>query len=114
MTIPTTINITRTRGDTFPFVMTITDSAGAAIDITGFSFLLTVDPSDEPADATGNVFQLVGAVIDAVNGKVQFTPSVADADNVGEFFHDTQQIDAASAVRTIAKGKYTLLQDITK
>ena len=112
--VPSQITIERVRGDTYPFVLSIQDAAGAPIDVTGFSFLLTVDPSDEPADATNNLFQLVGAIIDAANGKVQFTPTTLDADHVGEFFHDVQQTDGTGAIRTIAKGPYNLSQDITK
>lgn len=35
--------ITRTRGDTYPFTVTFRDSAGAVIDLTGASFILTVN-----------------------------------------------------------------------
>ena len=112
--VPSQITIERVRGDTFPFVFSIQDAAGAPIDITGFSFLLTVDPNPEPVDSSGNVFQLTGVVIDAANGKVQFAPSAVEADNVGEFFHDLQQTDGGGAIRTVAQGPFNLTQDITK
>ena len=109
------INITRTRGDTFPFVITLKDSAGAVIDVSADSFLLTVDPSESPTDNTANLFQLTGTLFtDGTDGKVQFEHSAGNADNVGEYFHDIEQTDGSSKIRTIARGDFILEQDITK
>ena len=111
----TTLNITRTRGDTFPMQFTLKDSSGTAIDITGFSFLMTVDPSAAPSDATGNLFQLTGTITDAVNGVFQFPISAMQADQTpGEYFHDVQMTDAGGFIRTIVTGTFTFEQDITK
>ncbi|RLE21487.1 MAG: hypothetical protein DRJ50_09125 [Actinobacteria bacterium] len=112
---PTQLTINRKRGDTFPFIISITDGAGAALPIAGFTFLLTVDPSAEPVDETNNVFQLTGTIFgDPNNGQVAFEPDVTAADHIGEFFHDVQMIDAATKKRTIAEGPYNMTQDITK
>ena len=112
--LPTSLTIERIRGDTFPFVFTLSDSSGNPIDITSFTFLLTVDPSEDPPNADNNLFVLTGSIIDAVNGKVEFAPSAVQADNIGEYFFDVQMTDASSAIRTIVKGPWTFTQDITK
>lgn len=112
---PTPIDYCRARGDTFAIQIKIENSAGGAIDIAGFSFLLTVDPSDEPLDDVNNVYQLTGTIDDAPNGLVSFAPSVGEAAAApGDFFYDIQQTDAGSLIRTIAKGEWQILQDITK
>ena len=115
MTKPAVLNLDRTRGDTFPHQISIKDTAGVAVNITGFTFLQTVDPSEEPTVAGDNLFQLTGVIDDGPNGLVSFAPDVTEANQTpAEYYHDIQMIDAGSAIRTIAKGKYTFLQDITK
>lgn len=113
---PVEINICISRGDTTPWTFTIkTGSPAAAINITGFSFLLTVDPSDEPSGSGNNLFQLLGTITDAPNGVVEFEMSAVQADQTpNTYFHDLQETDAAGKLRTIAKGKFIFEQDITK
>ncbi len=112
---PVAIDLCISRGDTTPWTFTILNSAGAAINITGFSFLLTVDPSDEPTSSANNLFQLTGTITDAANGVVQFELSAVQADQTPSvYFFDLQQTDGAGKLRTIAKGEYEFKQDITK
>lgn len=109
------IDICRTRGDTFPLDYTLRDDQGTAIDITTFSFKLTVDPSPDPTDASTNLFQLVATIVDGVNGRFQFPITTVQADQAPEtYFYDLQMIDGGGNIRTIAKGKFTFTQDITK
>lgn len=110
-----TINITRTRGDTFPFVILVKDSAGAAIDITSYTFALSVDPSEAPTDALANIINLAGTIDGAATlGRVMFTLDGTMANNLGEFFYDIQQVDDGGKLRTIARGDFIFEQDITK
>jgi hypothetical protein len=103
------------RGDTLPWTFTIKDSAGAAVNITGFSFLLTVDPSPEPTTSANNLFQLTGTITFPLSGIVQFEMSSVQADQVpGEYYFDLQMTDGAAKKRTVAKGKFVFEQDITK
>lgn len=115
MSAPTRINITRVRGDTYPFTFTIKDSGGAAVNITGCSFVLTVASLENPPDATTNVLQLAGTLADAAGGVVRFHPSALDADKPpGTYYFDVQMTDSVADVRTVVKGRYLVLQDITK
>lgn len=111
-------NITRKRGDTYADEWEVTsETTGAAIDITGYTFLLTVDPEKAPEDDTNNLFQITGVITDAENGLVEFAPSSVQADNLGSYFYDIQMIDDTSPTprkRTIDSGKYKFVQDITK
>ena len=112
---PEEIDICISRGDTVPWTFTVRDSAGSPVDITGFSFLLTVDPSDEPGSSTNNLFSLSGTITDALNGVVQFSMTAGQADQTpNEYFYDLQMTDGTAAIRTIAKGVFEFKQDITK
>ena len=108
-------NITRKRGDTYADELTLTSSStGLPIDITGYSFLLTVDTRQSPDDETTQVYQVVGTILSGANGRVEFAPSAPQADHVGDYYYDVQMLDGAGRKRTIVSGKYKYTQDITK
>ncbi len=107
--------ITRKRGDTYAETITITDTTGAVIDITGYTFKLTVDPEKAPASAANNLFSITGTILSAVAGTVEFAPSALQADQTpGTYYFDIQLIDGAGRIRTIALDKYIVVQDISK
>lgn len=109
------LNFTRKRGDTYSFVLSLKDAAGAALDITGASFLLTIDPSPSPESAVANIAQLTGSIVGAATlGQVRFDPTAPSVATVGVFFYDVQMTDSGSRVRTILVGQWTVEQDITK
>lgn len=109
------INFVRKRGDTYSFTLSLKDSAGAAIDITGSTFLLTIDPSPTPEDATNNVAQLTGVIVaPATNGQIRFDPDAASVGTVGVFFYDVEQTDSGGRIRTVLAGQWTVEQDVTK
>lgn len=115
MSKPEALDLFRTRGDTYPTQLIVKDENGVIIDITGFAFILTVDPSEEPIDALANLFALTGTIVDGPAGAVSFAPSVGEANQTpSEYYYDVQMTDLGGAIRTITKGRYTFLQDITK
>ena len=102
------------RGDSSAKGFIIQDSAGVAIDITGFTFKLTVNSEKDPSDATNEKFSIVGAITDAPNGKVAFSPTVTDTDITPDtYFYDIEQT-AGGAISTLIIGKALIIQDITK
>jgi hypothetical protein len=113
---PAEVDVEVTRRDSTPFSFTLQDEDGVAINITGYtSFTLTVDPSDEPSDALSNLFQLTAAFTSPASGTIVFSPSIANhTQDPGDYFFDVEQIDGSANVRTIIKGKYTILADITQ
>lgn len=105
------IPITRKRGDLYAEQITVVDKkTGLGKDITGNTFLMSVSTEEEPTGST-YLFQITGVVTDAANGVVEFTPSVSDADNVGDYFYDIQMLGPKE---TIMSGPYNVIQDITK
>lgn len=108
-------DIERKRGDTYPInYQVLSATTGLALDISGASFLLTVDPDDKPVNSDNNLFQLVGNITDAPNGLVDFPVSAGQSDNLGFYYHDIQMTDSSGFIRTIDAGKFVFKEDITK
>ena len=116
---PTRDDICIWRGDTPVIFVTIRErnadgTQGDPIDVTGYSFRMTVDVSSEPSNSSNNLFSLTGSIVDASIGKVQFQPTEAQTDNVGEFFYDIQMVTTTPSVRTVLWGSFDIIQDISK
>lgn len=109
-------DIRRKRGDTYAEELEITSSTtGLVLDITGYSFVLTVDPEQFPSTSDNNLMSVTGSITDAVNGLVEFAPTALDADQTpGSYYYDIQMTDAAGRVRTIQEGRFIIIQDISK
>ncbi len=105
------------RGDSYPLELEITNSdTEEIIDIVGCSFLLTVDSLKSPPDNTTKVFEVAGVLDDDTStGRVSFTPSATSTDlTPGTYYYDLQITDSSSNIRTVSKGKWKIIQDITK
>jgi hypothetical protein len=108
-------DLLRRRGDTFADEFEITsETTGLAIDISSYSFLMTVATKSNPADNSLKLFEITGNKTDSANGLVEFAPTVSDTNRVGVFYYDIQMTDGASRIRTVETGKYEIKQDITK
>jgi len=103
------------RGDSYPLVLTIKDKATkSVIDITGYSFILTVSSIEDPIDDTTKIFEVNGVLDnDPTTGVVTFTPTQTDFP-AGTYYYDVQMTDASGNIRTIAKNIWNQTQDITK
>ncbi len=102
------------RGDSDAKGFIVQDAAGAAVNIAGFSFRLTVNTDKDPAPGT-QLFTVTGVIIDAANGKVAFAPTIVDtAQTPGKYFYDVEQTNATGAISTIIKGACQIIQDISK
>ncbi len=112
----TIIDLERVRGDDHPIAFQLFKADGVTPEpVTGFTFLMTADPSDEPVDNTNNLWQLTGVITDGANGKFEFRPSITNMDlAIDTHFYDVQMIDGGAFKRTPIRGKLTIEQDITK
>lgn len=111
-------DLTFYRGDTYPVEYTIKDkSDGSAINITGYNFTMTVNTEKDPpgTDISNQLFTVAGNITDAVNGKVEFTPTSTNTDQTaGTYYYDVQMVDGSGNIRTIVKAKFKITYDITK
>ena len=104
------------RGDDFPSQFKIVeDDEVTPIDITSWSFTLTVDPNKNPASDATNLFAVVGILDDPLLGLVSFAPTSSNTDlAVKKYWYDIQQIDGGGKKRTIVKDRFVIEMDITK
>lgn len=108
-------NIEYGRGDSFEKLIIVTDSDNLPVDITGCTFSLTVDERENPDDVSTRVFVVIGTIVDAENGKVEFAPTSTDTNiDPKSYFYDIEMISASSRKITLIKGKFIIVQDITK
>lgn len=111
---PAEVNIVRFRGDTWAPEFEV-QQAGAAYDITGHTFKLSVNPRRGPADASAQAFQVAGVVVDGAAGLVRFPLTGIEAGIApGVYYFDVQETNASAEVRTLVVGTWTVSQDITK
>ena len=107
-------NVCWGRGDSAARGFIMLDAAGAAVNITGFTFRLTVNTEPDPAPGT-ELFSVVGVITDASAGKVGFAPTTTDTDQTpGEYFYDIEQTDGGGLIDTVIKGICEIIQDISK
>lgn len=107
--------ITRYRGDTASDIINVTDANGDAIDVTGYTFYLTVNTERNPTDDSNQLFQITGTIVGSPINTVFFTPSSVQADQTpGRYYYDIQMEDSSGRIKTLQKGTYKFLQDITK
>jgi hypothetical protein len=115
--------IARKRGDTAPdkiFVTDPEDPAQGPLDITGFSFRMTVNTEQDPEPVGPPIIgvelvSIAGTITNPTGGEVEFPWSAGEADQVPEdYFYDIQQTDTTGRILTIAKERYQFQQDVTK
>lgn len=113
-TADSTKTICWARGDSDAKGFIVKTAAGVVVDISGFSFRLTVNTEKNPAPGT-QLFTVVGIITDAAAGKVGFAPTAVDTDQTpSKYFYDIEQTDGSGAISTLIKGKCEIIQDISK
>ncbi len=103
------------RGDSAAKGFTVQDSAGVAVDITGFTFKLTVNTEKKPTDVTNQQFTITGVIVVALDGTVSFSPLTSETDiTPGTYYYDIEQTDGGGKIDTLIVGKCLIIQDISK
>lgn len=101
------------RGDTFDLNLTFLDSAGDAVNLTGYTFKLTAKPSKSLADNGTGVVQVSGSIVSAANGTalIRITKE-ATAAMLGVYFYDAQYV-VGSVIKTFMRGRIVISEDVT-
>lgn len=103
-------NIAMVQGDNKVLSITVTDAAGAAVDLTDATIRWHMSKSvnKRPAaleKATGSGI----TITDAANGVFTVTLDSADTESLrGLFYHEVEVIDGSGNVSTVTKGKITI------
>ncbi len=110
----TKLDLSVYRGDGRKKVFTVKNAKGKPENIFGWTgFKLTVNTLQNPPDDTTQVSQVTGQLkSNGLDGKIEFPTDMLLAS--GNFFYDIQALDQDSLPVTLAAGKYTVIQDITK
>lgn len=121
---PTECDVERRRGDTKTFSIRLKDSSGNALDVTGYTALLTINtdkaPDIDSSPQVGTqVFQAVGVAGSSpgTDGVLSFPMAQFGGSpyvDVGSYFYDVQVTDSVGEIFTPLIGKFKVIQDITK
>lgn len=115
LTGPKEADLKYVRGDTKPFQVALTDSTGAAVDVTGYTVLWTISTRKNPDDIVDQVLSLAGSIVNPASaGRFEFAPTANDTNLVGDYYYDIQVTNDVGKKETILKGMVTFVQDITK
>ena len=100
--------------DTVNIDITVKDSAGSVVDITGYTFFFTVKAADTDADANALITKDVTSHTDAANGETRIALTPTDTNvATGNHYYDIQMKDASGNITTITADRFYVTQDIT-
>ena len=104
------------RADTRAQLFTFKDSTGAVIDVSGSTFVLTVNSEKNPLLTTNEQFAIVGTQPGGgTDGVVSFEPAALDTDidTTLKYYYDIEET-AGSQIATRIKAVCRIVQDISK
>jgi len=101
--------------DTENIVVTVKDSDGVAIDITGYTFWLTIKTLEAQADSDAVLQKEITTHTNPTGGITTFpiTSAESGAIEVGDYQYDIQMKSAANDISTLVRGTFIIEQDIT-
>ena len=113
---PADCPLERVRGDSKLLQVVLKDTAGVAIDVTGYTGTWTIDTLKDPPDANTNVVTISGIPTGTpIDGIIEFSPTAVEMDITPQsYFYDIEITDAASKTNTVIKSKIKIIQDISK
>lgn len=107
-------DLTIYEGEDKVWTVTITDSAGDPIDITGWTFLFVVKRKIGDADSDAIIDKEITSHSDPTNGVTEITLVEADTEDLnGVFLYDYQRLDSSTNRRVILKkANFTIEQRV--
>jgi hypothetical protein len=112
MAVPSTQNLTITRGDTESVVVNLKDGANLPINITGRTYRAQIRlTKDSSTVATA----FICAITSAVDGQITCTLNAGDSATLaaGKYYWDFEE-NNAGIVTTILAGSVTVLADVSR
>ena len=117
--MPETVTLKIVGGNTVNFILTFTDDAGTAIDITGWTVWMTVKENINDADASAKIQKKVTSHTTPLSGITTITMSATEtaglltSTTVGRYIHDIQIKNASSEIYTIEIGPFLVETRVT-
>lgn len=104
------------RGDDWTVKLVVRDADNVVIDITGYTYWLTLKSDVAEADPGDAQVSVTPPAQDAVQGTVYLTIPRAQTDLLtpGTYKYDVQQVDTTGRVTTLLIGKVRVVADITR
>ena len=102
-------------GDDKEYAVAFTDGDGVAIDITGWTVILTIKDNEDDGDADALVQVKQTSHTNPTAGQTTITiPRSTTIDlTAGSYYYDIQITNATGKVKTITKGSANILKHIT-
>ena len=98
------------RGDTRVLEIPIVDAAGVPVDVTNWTFVLSLALVRGQTPAV----QVDGTIVDAAGGLVQFELTPIETAAVGNYYYDVQgTTPAPERVYTVDFGRIHIVQDVS-
>lgn len=110
-----THNLSIDQGDDETLAITRQDADGNAIDISGYTYWLTVKADINDSDADAEVQKQVTTHVDAANGRTDITLTASDTEPLaGNYHYDIQEKTNAGNINTLMHGTLTVREDVTE
>lgn len=101
--------------DSYSFPITLEQSNGEPLDITGYTIFFTVKAMASAEDSTAIIQKNITEHTDPTEGESLITLTSTDTDQTaGEYWYDVQIKSPSGNITSCEAGKFEILQDITK
>jgi len=103
------------RGDTRTITVTVKNSAGSLVNLTGYTMRMTVKSDKTSADSAA-IISKTATITDPTTGVGTFALTVTDTtQTAGIYYYDVQISNSTPSVYTvIAPTTFTIIEDCTK
>jgi hypothetical protein len=114
MSVISSTQISIVAGDDKTLTFTFVNSAGAVVDITGYTAFFTVKSSPSDLDAAALIAKSWTSHTDPSNGVTSLALVPADTSALlGNYYFDVQLKSGGGLIRTPIRGTFTVLANIT-
>lgn len=102
-------------GDDFPYKITLTNSSGIAIDLTGYTFYMTIKYELTDSDANAMIKKTITTIPNPELGIVTITLDRSDTQNMagGVYVYDIKYLTSGTLTKTIIRGNFNLIKGVT-
>ncbi len=107
------------KGDSKDYVITIKDSAGTAITITGYTFYMSIKENAIDTDANAKIAKTVtshttpASGITTISLSATETDALSVSDQTQKYVYDVRMKDTSGKVTTILNGSFIVKQPVT-